>query len=185
MKKRVIGTAIVCSVVIVFCLQQRIVLTANTETERNMQLTSPAFLHMQDLPIEHSCKSVGINPPLAWHSVPHGTKSLALIVSDPDAPTPPWIHWVVFNIPPTVTGLDAGMSADKISGIGIGKNTAGKTSYYPACPPIGHGKHRYHFVLYALDSVLPLQTGADYENVYRNIKEHTIAHATLIGTFAR
>jgi Raf kinase inhibitor-like YbhB/YbcL family protein len=119
--------------------------------------------------------------------VPPDTKSLALVVDDPDAPDPAapkrvWVHWVVFNIPPSVTGLTEGSSSHLPKATQVGKNDWGKTAYGGPCPPIG--RHRYFHKLYALDTTLDIfePTKAELE---RAMHGHVLARAELIGTYQK
>ena len=129
-----------------------------------------------------------MSPPLAWNGVPEGTKSLALIVDDPDAPDPKapkrvWVHWVLYNIPPDATGL--GANADKTglpSGTMRGTTDSRKTRYGGPCPPIG--RHRYVHKLYALDTTLELDE-ATKADLQAGMKGHVLAAAELIGTYQK
>ena len=124
-----------------------------------MELRSSAFVHQGEIPRQHTCDGEDRSPPLAWSGVPAGTKSLALIVDDPDAPDPKapkrvYVHWVLYNIPPDAAGLaEAIRPADLPAGTLEGLNDWGRTGYGGPCPPIG--RHRYFHKLYALDTVLP------------------------------
>src|ERR1035437_6418845 len=120
-------------------------------------IMSPSFMHDRVIPSRHTCDGLNISPPLAWTGVPVGTKSLSLIVDDPDAPDPAaprmtWVHWLLYNLPADCTGLP---EAVKILPEGTleGLNDWKRTGYGGPCPPIG--RHRYYHKLYALDVVLP------------------------------
>jgi Raf kinase inhibitor-like YbhB/YbcL family protein len=153
-----------------------------------MKLTSPAFADNGDIPRRYTCEGDDISPPLAWTSVPAQAKSLALIVDDPDAPDPAapkrtWVHWVLYNIPASATGLAENCGArggfpQAVDGV----NDWGKTGYGGPCPPIG--RHRYFHKLYALDTVLPSDR-ADKAHVLAAIKDHVLADATLIGGYQK
>ncbi|KXB96896.1 MAG: hypothetical protein AA908_09700 [Chlorobi bacterium NICIL-2] len=153
-----------------------------------MELRSPAFPHNGAIPRTYTCEGADVSPPLQWHGVPPGTKSLALIVDDPDAPDPraprrTWVHWVLFNIPPTATALPEGVRSDQLPhGTREGINDWKRTGYGGPCPPIG--RHRYFFKLYALDTLLELDkpTKAELETAMRG---HILAEAVLIGTYQR
>ncbi len=126
-----------------------------------MKLSSSAFSQFGDIPSLYTCEGTELSPPLAWSDIPAGTKSLALIVDDPDAPDPAapkmtWVHWVLYNITPHSTGLDAGKSGipELPAGALNGLNDWNQTGYRGPCPPIG--RHRYFHKLYALDMVLPV-----------------------------
>src|SRR5574337_2176653 len=123
----------------------------------DLMLHSPAFDHLASIPAAHTCEGADRSPPLQWSGVPPAARSLVLIVDDPDAPDPAkpqrtWVHWVVYDLPPTVTSLADGASARLPEGTRTGKNDWKKASYGGPCPPIG--THRYFFKLYALDVVL-------------------------------
>ncbi len=129
-----------------------------------------------------------MSPPLAWDGVPDGTKSLALILDDPDAPDPKapkrvWVHWILYNIPPNAGGLAE--NADKTGlppGTARGVTDARKAKYGGPCPPIG--RHRYFHKLYALDTTIDLSeaTKADLQAA---MKGHVLAAAELVGTYQK
>ena len=154
----------------------------------SLKLTSPAFPHEGPMPKRFTCEGGEASPPLQWAGVPHGTKSLALILDDPDAPDPAapkrvWVHWVVVNIPTSATELAEGAGAGHLPPPAhMGKNDWGKTAYGGPCPPIG--RHRYVHKLYALDTALDLAqpTKADLEHAMQG---HVLAEAQLIGTYQK
>ncbi len=150
-------------------------------------ITSRAFTHNGPIPIKYTCEADDLSPPLEWSGVPHGTKSLALIADDPDAPDPAapkrvYVHWVLHDVPPTTSGLDEGATRSRLlSGAREGKNDGGSIGYMGPCPPIG--RHRYFFKLYALDTTLGdlgTPTKADLEAAMRG---HIIEQAELMGTY--
>jgi phospholipid-binding protein, PBP family len=145
-----------------------------------MQLTSDAFENGGALPVDYTCRGRGVNPPLTISDVPEGTKSLALIMHDPDAVGGrDFLHWTVWNIPPDTTRIEEGsLPVDAIQGT----NDYPNQTYGPACPPAGTGLHRYIFDLYALDTVLDLPAGASRQELEAAIRGHTLATAQLIGT---
>jgi len=152
-----------------------------------LALASSAFSHLGPMPQRFTCEGTDSSPPLEWTGVPSGTKSLALVVDDPDAPDPAapkrvWVHWVVFDIPPPLTALAEGASSRLPSPIRVGRNDWGKTAYGGPCPPIG--RHRYFHKLYALDTTLDLSepTKADLE---RAMQGHVLAQAELVGTYEK
>ena len=124
-----------------------------------MKLTSTAFTESQSIPKLYTCEGQDRSPPLTWSGVPANAKSLALIVDDPDAPDPAaprmtWVHWVLYNIPVTASGLAEGVISSALpKGALEGLNDWQRTGYGGPCPPIG--RHRYLHKLYALDTVLP------------------------------
>ncbi|HEY9446795.1 MAG TPA: YbhB/YbcL family Raf kinase inhibitor-like protein [Burkholderiales bacterium] len=152
-------------------------------------LTSSAFAPNGEIPRRHTCQGEDISVPLAWQGAPAGTKSYALIVDDPDAPDPKapkmtWVHWVVYNIPPSVAGLPAGVhTATLPPGTHEGLNDWKRTGYGGPCPPIG--RHRYFHKLYALDTVLPDLGRPDKAALEKAMKGHVIGHAELVGTYQK
>ena len=150
-----------------------------------MEITSAAFPSQAAIPTEHTCEGADVSPPLAFADVPAAARSLALIVDDPDAPDPAaprttWVHWVVYNLPPDVGQLAAGVKP--LPGAALdGKNDWKRTGWGGPCPPIG--RHRYFFKLYALDAMLGdlgQPTKADLE---RAMKGHVLEQTELIGTY--
>ena len=122
-----------------------------------MKLTSAAFAHQGSIPRRHTCQGEDVSPPLAIADVPAATKSLALIVDDPDAPDPAapkmtWVHWVLYDLPPATRSLPEGVTSSTLRALD-GLNDWQRTGYGGPCPPIG--RHRYFHKLYALDTVLP------------------------------
>jgi Raf kinase inhibitor-like YbhB/YbcL family protein len=118
-------------------------------------LESSAFRKAEAIPRRHTCEGEDMSPPLRWADVPEGTRSLALIVDDPDAPGGVFTHWVAWGLAPEIRGLDEGEQAPK-----EGRNDFGATGYRGPCPPPGHGRHRYVFRLFALDAEPKLAAGA-------------------------
>lgn len=151
------------------------------------KLTSPAFSSGGSIPVEHTCEGADRSPPLSWSGIPAGTKSLALIVDDPDAPDPAaprmtWVHWVLYNLPPDSSGLPEGV-ADLPAGTREGFNDWKRTGYGGPCPPIG--RHRYFHKLYALDTVLPDLGRPGKAHLEKAMQGHVLAHAELIGTYQK
>jgi len=128
-------------------------------------------------------------PPLSWSGVPPAAKSLALIADDPDAPDPAaprttWVHWVLYNLPPSSTGLAEGVKADALPPeTGAGLNDWKRTGYGGPCPPVG--RHRYFHKLYALDTKITGLRKPDKAAVEAAMKGHILAQATLIGTYEK
>ena len=157
----------------------------------SMTLTSAAFTHQGEMPARYSCEVKGreVSPPLSWSGVPGAAKSLALIVDDPDAPDPKapqrtWVHWVLYDLPVTATGLPEGVApGDLPPGTREGKNDWNRTGYGAPCPPIG--RHRYFFKLYALDTVLPDLGHPEKRRLEQSMDGHVLAHAELIGTYEK
>lgn len=155
----------------------------------SLTLTSPAFDAGKSIPAIHTCDGSDTSPSLAWSGLPSQTKSLVLIVDDPDAPDPAapqrtWVHWVLYNIPPDASGLAQGVAAkDLPPGTREGHNDWKRTGYGGPCPPVG--RHRYFHKLYALDTVLPDLGQGTKAAVEKAMHGHVIAQAELIGLYQR
>lgn len=150
-----------------------------------LTITSPAFAHEGQIPVKYTCDGEDISPPLEWGVPPAGTESFALIVDDPAAPMVTWVHWVVANLSSDARGLAEGplSDADLPDGGMQGTNSWRRTSYGGPCPPTG--THDYHFKLYALDTVLDLDSTADKKDLLGAMEEHILAEAELVGMYAR
>jgi len=155
----------------------------------SLAITSTAFAPNAAIPSLYTCEGKDISPPLAWSNMPAGTKSLALIVDDPDAPDPAapkmtWVHWVLCNIPPTASGLpEAVKSTELPAGTHEGVNDWRRTGYGGPCPPIG--RHRYFHKLFALDTALPELKRADKSALEKAMQGHVLDQAVLIGTYQK
>ena len=147
---------------------------------KNMKITSSAFTNKQQIPEKYTCKGANINPPLEFLDVPENTKSLALIVDDPDAPMGTWVHWVVINMEPRTLGIEE--NSKPTSGT-EGITSFGKPHYGGPCPP--SGTHRYFFKLYALDTKLGLTATADKKAVETQMQGHILDQAEIIGIFSK
>jgi len=150
-----------------------------------MVIMSSAFKEGEMIPSKYTCDSDDISPQLSWLGVPENTKSFALINDDPDAPAGDWVHWVIFNIPGSVTELPEKIPADKIldNGTKQGKNDFGKIGYGGPCPP--GGTHRYYFKLYALDVYLDKDAGISKKELLNAMEGHILAEAQLMGKYKR
>jgi Raf kinase inhibitor-like YbhB/YbcL family protein len=137
------------------------------------------------LPEIYTCKGSSASPPVSWSGIPSGTKSLVLILEDPDAPNGLYTHWLVYNIPPSSGELEPGQTNAKVlsNGAQQGENTNGFRGYYPPCPPPG-STHRYIFRLYAADLYFSLPT-ADRAAINQALSDHTIAKTEFSTTFSR
>jgi len=149
-----------------------------------MQLTSSAFDNGQTIPQLYSCQGEDVSPPLAFVGVPDGTKSLALIMDDPDVPPSVrkdgmWVHWVVFNMEPSRAKIEQDIGLFATSGV----NTGGKLGYMGPCPP--DREHRYFFKLYALETLLDLKEGAAKEQLVEAMQGHILEEAQLMGRFEK
>lgn len=175
-------------VLIVSCVLIQFLLIKSIHSGGNpmaLQITSSAFREGKMIPKRYTCDGSDVSPDLAWTGIPEGTKSLALICDDPDAPMGVWVHWVVFNIPPHVTEFPAEIPPDKTLGNGAkhGTNDFRRLGYGGPCPP--GGTHRYFFKLYALDLELNLQSGATKARVEEAMKGHILAEGQLMGKYKR
>jgi Raf kinase inhibitor-like YbhB/YbcL family protein len=152
----------------------------------DLRLTSPAFKDRQRIPSQYTCDSRNISPPLNWTGAPAETKSLALIVDDPDASGAVFVHWIVFNMGPTATGLAEDVpKGDAAPGHARqGKNDVGQIGYGGPCPSPGKA-HRYVFKLYALDTRLDLKAGATKKELEAAMSGHVIARTQFIGVYQR
>lgn len=154
-----------------------------------LTLTSSVFSDGEDIPANHTCEGADISPPLAWSGVPEGTRSLVLIVDDPDAPDPAaprmtWAHWVVFNLPPDTAGLPENADAKGYpAGSGVGLNDWKRAAYGGPCPPVG--RHRYFHKLYALDAMLPGLGAPTKAELVAEMKGHVLAEAQLVGLYQK
>ncbi len=151
-----------------------------------LTLTSPAIAPGAIIATQYACDGADNSPPLGWSDAPPRTESFVLIVRDPDAPSGVFVHWMVYNVPPGVTNLPAAVAhGDTIPEGGLqGKNSFRKIGYNGPCPPSG-STHHYHFVIYALDSMLNLAAGASPSRVESAISGHVLASAELVGIFSR
>jgi Raf kinase inhibitor-like YbhB/YbcL family protein len=150
-----------------------------------LKISSPAFEHGQGIPVPYTGDGADHSPPLVWEAPPPGTRSLVLLVEDPDAPRGTWVHWVLFNLPPDALGLDEGVRAGTLpTGAVQGRNDFGKLGYGGPAPPAGK-PHRYFFRLYALDTTLSLPSGSSHAQVTAAMHGHVLAQGELMGTYQR
>ena len=149
-------------------------------------MESPCFKQGGFIPERHTCDGEDVSPALRWHDVPDGTKSLALICDDPDAPFGTWVHWVVFSIPPTATELKEALPKHEIveGGIRQGRNSWNRTGYSGPCPP-EKTSHRYFFRVYALDNDIILGVESGKKELERAMRTHVLAQAETMGVYAR
>lgn len=158
---------------------------AAEDAMKRIELRSPAFGNGDMIPVEHTCDGTNVSPALEWSVVPAGAQSLALISDDPDAPVGNWVHWVLYDLPPGLTGLPAGVPpGDRVPGGGTqGRTDFGSTGYGGPCPP--SGTHRYFFKLFALDTVLNLGPGATKEQLEKVMRGHVMGLGELMGRYQR
>ena len=145
-----------------------------------MTIESTAFQNKKEIPSKYTCDGASTNPPLVIRDIPERTKSLALIVDDPDAPSGTWDHWILWNIPKEVMQIAEGSTP---MGAVVGKNSSGENSYGPPCPP--SGAHRYYFRLYALDTPLNLSSNSNSDDLRGAMEGHVLAEAELMGRYQR
>jgi hypothetical protein len=154
-----------------------------------LKISSSSFQHQGEIPRKHTCEGQDVSPALSWSGVPPGTKSLVLIVDDPDAPDPKapkmtWVHWVLYDLPPRSTGLPEAVRKDALpAGTHEGFNDWKRTGYGGPCPPIG--RHRYFHKLYALDVELGPLDHATKASLERAMKGHVLAEAEIMGTYQK
>jgi len=154
-----------------------------------LKITSPAFADNAAIPAKYTCEGEDVSPPLEWSGDPEGTKSLVLIVDDPDAPDPAaprmtWVHWVLYNLPPVAPALVEGAATGALpDGTEDGINDWKRAGYGGPCPPIG--RHRYFFKLYALDAVLSGLNAPTKAKVEAAMQGHVLAEAQLVGTYEK
>jgi len=148
------------------------------------QITTTAFRDGSSIPKRFTCDGPDVSPALSWGDPPAGTRSLAIIADDPDAPAGTWVHWVLYDLPAETRKLSEGVAKDRElpNGALQGRNDFGKIGYNGPCPPRG-SEHRYFFKLYALDSRTGLKAGATKSELERAMKGHVLAQAQLVGKF--
>lgn len=163
---------------------------AQEATKMAFVISSAGFSDNQEIPKRFTGEGNDVSPALQWSGAPNGTKELALICDDPDAPTAePWVHWVIYKIPATTSQLPEGVPAtaevDNPKGAVQGKNSGGKIGYRGPMPPPGHGWHRYFFKIYALDANIALPPGATKGQVLDAMKGHVLGEAQVMGKYKR
>jgi Raf kinase inhibitor-like YbhB/YbcL family protein len=151
---------------------------ADAERPASLEVTSSAFRNNEPIPTQYTCEGDGISPPLAWTDVPANTKSIAILMEDPDAPRGTFTHWLVVGIPPDTKQVEAAAIPRLAQ---AARNDAGKTGYAGPCPP--SGRHHYVFRIYALDVIPAKQlTRARFLEAIRG---HVLARGELVGTYAK
>lgn len=154
-----------------------------------LKITSPAFEAGTPMAAKYTCEGQDISPPLKWEGVPDGTRSLALIMDDPDAPDPAapkmiYVHWVLYNLPPDAGGLPEGAGSSNLpAGTLEGVNDWRRTGYGGPCPPIG--RHRYFHKLYALDLVLEDLGQPTKDRLLKAMEGHILEKAEIVGTYKK
>ena len=152
----------------------------------SLTLESRAFQQDGAIPTKFTCDGRDLSPALEWRNPPAGTLSFTLIVDDPDAPNGTWVHWLLYDLPPTASHLDEGMSPlrELPSGARQGMNDFRRIGYGGPCPPRG-SEHRYYFRLFALDAMLGLRPGAKRPEIEAAMAGHVLARAELMGHYGR
>jgi len=152
----------------------------------SIQITSAAFAGGQPIPAKYTCQGSDISPPLQWTNAPANAKSFALICDDPDAPVGTWVHWVLYDLPPSASELpeDVAKTQTFAGNAKQGVNDFRRVGYGGPCPPPGK-PHRYFFKLYALDAMLDLEPGATKKDLLEAMEGHVLAEGQLMGTYQR
>ena len=145
-----------------------------------LYVTSESLRHGDPMPVRHALEGENLSPQLSWSGLPDRTQSIAVICEDPDAPSGTFVHWIGWGIYPEAGRLGEGESAPR-----EGRNDFGKTGYDGPSPPPGHGKHRYYFRVYALDTEPGLEPAASKEELEAAIKGHVLAAGELMATYER
>ena len=157
--------------------------STETTTASTLKMTSTSFATGQRIPrrCAHRPEGQNVSPQLAWKGAPEGTREFALLCDDPDAPrAEPWVHWVLYRIPSSATGLQEGAK-----GAGVeGRNDFGELGWGGPLPPAGHGTHHYRFRLYALKTQLGLGPGATKRMLIEAMKGRILAEVELVGTYS-
>jgi Raf kinase inhibitor-like YbhB/YbcL family protein len=168
------------------CEMKRLLLVLVSATsayaQKSLTVTS-AFKSGGMIPSEYTCEGRGVSPPISWSAVPPDTKSVAILVDDPDAPNGTFEHLVLFNVPPSVRSLPS--LSEPMSGVqgSLGRNSTGANAYAPICPP--SGRHHYRFQVMALDTTLPQHAGATSADVTRAVNGHVLARGELTGVYQK
>jgi Raf kinase inhibitor-like YbhB/YbcL family protein len=180
MKRRMLIVSLVGSFLVFY-----VNLTVIGGEAMELKIKSSAFHEGDMIPNKYTCDGADISPPLTWDAAPMNTKSLALISDDPDAPAGTWVHWVIYNIPPTIKELSENILPHKTieNGAQQGTNDFRKIGYGGPCPP--RGTHRYYFKLYALDKVLDSEPGLTKAELLKAMEGHVLAQGQLMGRYQR
>jgi Raf kinase inhibitor-like YbhB/YbcL family protein len=153
--------------------------TREPTATNHMQISSTSFSAGGVIPEKYSSYGQNVSPALTWTDVPAGTESIVLLVEDPDAPKPqPFVHWLVYNIPPSTTSIAEGQPPTGV----VGTNGTGSIGYYGPKPP--SGTHHYHFKVFAVDRQLSLKEGASKEDVMKAIDYHTLGQGEIVATYS-
>jgi len=178
----------VMMLVLLFCSckdSEQADLGAEGGKKMEIKITSSAFADGGLIPAKYTCDGADVSPPLQWDAVPEGTKSIALICDDPDAPMGTWVHWVIFGLPAETKELAENIPPDRTlpSGAKQGTSDFGRIGYGGPCPP--SGTHRYFFKIYALDAEVGLEAGASKRQLLGAMEGHILEQGQLIGKYKR
>ena len=154
--------------------------TPEGEIQVSIKLTSEAFVEGGKIPVRYTCDGDNLSPQVAWSEVPAGTKSIAIIMDDPDAPMGTYVHWVLYDLPAATLELAEGVQATGVAGV----NSSRKSIYSGPCPPRG-SEHHYIFKVYVLDKTLGIGPGASKADVESAMKGHVLAWGQLVGLYGR
>lgn len=154
-------------------------------SKMEISVNSSAFKEGEIIPSKYTCDGANVSPPLSWSGIPDGTKSIALICDDPDAPMGTWVHWVIYNLPRDADGLPEAVPRSETlpNSAKQGTNSGGKIGYDGPCPP--SGTHRYYFKVYALDISPNLPPGISKGRLQEETKGHILAEGQLMGRYSR
>lgn len=157
----------------------------NSGGNETMRIFSSAFAEGSMIPKKYTCDGINVSPPIQWSVVPEGTKSLAIICDDPDAPMGTWVHWVIYNLPAGINELPENVPTQPTlpDGSRQGRNDFGKIGYGGPCPP--RGVHRYYFKIYALSEELKVEGDLTKSRLLDAMKGHVLAEGQLMGTYKR
>ncbi|WP_208023506.1 YbhB/YbcL family Raf kinase inhibitor-like protein [Halorussus pelagicus] len=160
-----------------------------TEDGGEFALSTDAWENGETIPTRYTCDGENVSPPLSISNPPEGTEAFALVMDDPDAPSPPFVHWLLWNVPADARELPEGLPAsetlDDLGGAVQGANGTEELGYVGPCPPEGDPRHTYLFSLYALDAPLELDPGAEYQQVVDAVLQNAIARSQYVGQYAR
>lgn len=159
---------------------------ARNEAEENLKVTSPAFKHGERIPVKYTCDGEDVSPPIKIENVPSNTAELVLIMYDPDAPIGIFYHWLLYDIPPDTGELPENIPKEDEIEYGVqGINDFGRVGYGGPCPPKGHGRHRYYFLVLALREESGLTAGARSSDVIEAVKGKIVGYGVLMGVYSR
>ncbi len=178
-----LGMVVIVSIISTLAAFSRRMFKKNGGAQESFELISSAFENDDPMPLFYTCDGHDVSPPLAWHNAPAGTKSFVLIMHDPDALGGNWIHWIVYDIPATISKFEEHTVVESL-GAKSGLNSEDTATYIGPCPPLK--EHRYIFTLYALDiPYLEVKHPAVHKAVVQAMEEHIIDKAKLEGTYQR